>query len=74
MCGAPLTDEGDAADRLGLTVGSFDDPASLRPVAHSGVESWHAAWLDTRALPTKRTQDLPHIVQQWMDSVGKLPD
>ncbi|MGI4731670.1 MAG: GFA family protein [Janthinobacterium lividum] len=73
-CGTPLTYEGNASDGLDLTVGSFDDPSTLRPVSHSGVESRHPAWLDTRALPAVRTQDLPHIVRQWKDAGGELPD
>ncbi|WP_236694533.1 GFA family protein [Sphingomonas sp. Leaf343] len=30
-CGTPLTYEGDGADHLDLTVGSFDDPSAFRP-------------------------------------------
>lgn len=73
-CGTPLTYESDGHDQLDLTVGSFDDPSALRPVSHSGVESWHTAWLDTRGLPTERTEDNRRIAAAWMDSVGKLPD
>ncbi len=39
-----------------LTVASFDDPSRFRPVAHSGVESLHEAWLDTSALPRHVTR------------------
>ena len=73
-CGTPLTYEGDGSDGMDLTVGSFDDPGWLRPVSHSGVESLHAAWLDTSALPRERTDDNPRIVAKWMDACGKLPD
>ena len=73
-CGTPLTYEGDGAEGLDLTVGSFDDPSVLRPVSHSGVESMHGAWLDTRALPRERTDGNPRIVAKWMDACGKLPD
>lgn len=73
-CGTPLTYEGDGADTLDLTVGSFDDAARLRPVGHLGVESRHAAWRDTGDLPGKRTEDLPNIVSKWMETRGKLPD
>jgi hypothetical protein len=73
-CGTPMTYEGDGADRLDLTVGSFDDPACFRPVSHSGIESRHDAWLDTRGLPGTRTDELPHIVDKWIKAVGKLPD
>ena len=73
-CGTPLTYEGNGSDCLDLTVGSFDDPSRLHPTSHAGWESRHAAWLDTRGLPAKRTDDLPNIVSKWMDAVGKLPD
>lgn len=73
-CGTPLTYEGHGSDRMDLTVGSFDDPGMLRPVGHFGVESRHAAWRDTSALPDKRTDELPNIVSKWMETRGQLPD
>ena len=73
-CGTPLTYEGDGADGMDLTVGSFDDPSRFRPVSHAGAESLHEAWLDTRALPRERTADNPRIVQKWKDAGGQLPD
>lgn len=73
-CGTPLTYEGDGSANLDLTVGSFDEPDRLRPVANSGVESRHAAWIDTRGLPEQRTQDLPNTTAKWMEACGKLPD
>lgn len=73
-CGTPLTFEGDGATGLDLTVGSFDDPSRLVPVSHSGAESLHEAWLDTRDLPRERTRDNARIVQRWRDACGKLPD
>ena len=72
-CGTPLTYEGNGADRLDLTVGSFDDPRRFRPVSHSGVESRHDTWLDTRALPAERTDDNARIKQKWIDAIGHLP-
>ena len=73
-CGTSLTYESDDHDMLDLTVGSFDDAGRFRPVSHSGVESWHAAWLDTRGLPTSRTQDNARIVAQWKATLGHVPD
>lgn len=73
-CGTPLTYEGDGADGLDLTVGSFDDPGRLKPVGHYGVEGLHEAWLDTSALPRQRTADNPSIVQRWKDAGGHVPD
>lgn len=73
-CGTPLTYEGDGADGMDLTVGSFDDPSALCPVRHVGVENMHAAWLDTRALPTERTADNARIVRKWKDATGHGPE
>ena len=73
-CGTPLTYEGDGSDGMDLTVGSFDDPGRLRPVEHSGVESMHAAWLDTSKLPRHRTDENARIVQKWKDAGATLPD
>lgn len=73
-CGTPLTYEGDGADGMDLTVGSFDEPGRLRPTAHSGAEGIHEAWLDTRALPRERTDANPRITAKWIEACGKLPD
>lgn len=74
VCGTPLTYESDDHAMLDLTVGSFDDPSRFEPVSHSGVESWHPAWLDTSGLPTERTDQNARIVAKWMETRGKLPD
>jgi hypothetical protein len=73
-CGTPLTFEFDDGENLDLTVGSFDDPGRFKPTSHFGMESWHAAWLDTSTLPAKRTDEHQPLVDKWMNSVGKLPD
>lgn len=72
-CGTPLTYEGDGRDRLDLTVGSFDAAGRLRPVSHAGAEGMHAAWIDTSALPTERTQDNAGIRAAWEAAGAKLP-
>lgn len=73
-CGTPLTFRYPDSENMDLTVGSFDAPARFRPTSHFGIESWHEAWLDTRALPGKRVDENPNTVQRWMKAVGKLPD
>lgn len=73
-CGTSLTWEGDDGANMDLTVGSFDEPGRFRPVSHSGVESRHDAWLDTRGLPEERTQDNARIVAQWKATLGYVPD
>ena len=73
-CGTPLTFEFPDSKNMDLTVGSFDDPYGFGPVHHYAVESWHEAWLDTRDLPTYRTDQNKSVVDRWMKTVGKLPD
>jgi hypothetical protein len=73
-CGTPLTFEFDDGKNLDLTIGSFDDPGRFKPTSHFGKESWHQDWLDTSALPAKRTDEHQTLVDKWMNSVGKLPD
>ena len=73
-CGTPLTYEGDGSNGMDLTLGSFDDPYRFRPVEHSGVESRHEAWLDTRGLPEQRTEDNEAISAKWREAGGGVPD
>jgi hypothetical protein len=73
-CGTPLTYERGDATGMDLTVGSFDDPSRFVPTSHSGVESWHPAWLDTKGLPTERTEDNASIVAKWIETCGRVPD
>lgn len=73
-CGTPLTFAFPDSETMDLTVGSFDEPGYFVPHHHYAVESMHAAWLDTHALPRYRTEDNPNVVKRWMDSIGRLPD
>lgn len=73
-CGTSLTFEFPDSDSMDLTVASFDDPSRFVPGHHYAVESMHEAWIDTRALPRKRSEDNPNVVKRWMDACGKLPD
>jgi hypothetical protein len=73
-CGTPLTFEFPDSVHMDLTIGSFDTPELFRPTHHFGVESWHEAWLDTRGLPTYRTDQHKAVVDRWMKTIGKLPD
>lgn len=74
-CGTSLTFEFlEGSDQMDLTVGSFDDPTRFTPSSHFGAESLNEAWIDTRALPRRRTDEHPTLVERWMKTVGKLPD
>ncbi len=75
VCGTPLTFEFvEPSWKMDLTVGSFDDPSRFRPTHHFSPETWHAAWLDTKDLPTTRVADNPSTADRWMQALGKLPD
>lgn len=54
--------------KMDLTVASFDEPSRFRPVAHSGAESLHEAWIDTSGLPRHATR--PEIQAETRKSIG----
>ena len=59
QCGTPLLFQYDDSPHVSLAVGAFDDPSSLRPLEHGGVES-RLSWVDIGAdLPTERCDDDP---------------
>ena len=59
---------------MDLTVGSFDDPWGFVPTEHSGAESMHEAWLDTRDLPRHRSDEAgSSVVARWEEAGLKLP-
>ncbi len=74
ICGTTLTFDFPDSDRMDLTIASFDDPARFKPTHHFGVESWHPVWLETSALPRRRTDENAELTERWMTAVGKLPD
>lgn len=73
-CGTPLGFAFNASERMDLTVGSFDDPTAFVPVDHSGAESMHEAWLDTRALPRHRSDEPgSSVVTRWQEAGLPVP-
>ena len=73
-CGTPLGFEYPDSDKCDLTVGSFDDPSHFVPTSHFGAESMHAAWLDTRGLPTHRCDEYASLVDRWKAVGLELPE
>ena len=74
-CGTPLGFAWKATSTgQDLTVGSFDDPARFKPVAHAGSESMHEAWLDTRDLPRHYSGTTPSVVKHWQDAGLEVPE
>jgi hypothetical protein len=61
------------ADRMDLTVASFDDPTPFTPKHHFGVESMHRAWMNTESLPKYRTDQYQKLVDKWVKAMGSFP-
>jgi hypothetical protein len=55
---------------MDLSVGSFDHPEALRPVAHFAVESRIAPWHVADGLPEERLDQNARIVERWRDAYG----
>jgi hypothetical protein len=73
-CGTPLGFAFNASSRMDLTVGSFDDPSAFVPTGHSGAESLHEVWLDTRNLPRHRSDEAGGSVEaRWREAGLKVP-
>ena len=73
-CGTPLGFAFNESPRMDLTVGSFDDPSRFVPTEHSGAESMHEAWLDTRNLPRHRSDEAgSSVVTRWQDAGLEVP-
>jgi hypothetical protein len=70
-CGTPLTFEYLASDHMDLAVGSFDDPAALKPVAHFAVETRVAPWHVPDGLPEQRLDQSTSINRRWRDAYGE---
>ena len=61
------------AERMDLTVASFDDPSPFKPKHHFGAESMHRAWINTEGLPEYRTDQYQKLVDKWVDATGSFP-
>jgi len=73
-CGTPLGFAFNDGEGIDLTMGSFDDPASFVPVSHSGAESLHEAWLDTRELPRQTSAGTESVSRRWRAAGLDVPD
>jgi hypothetical protein len=61
------------ADKMDLTVASFDDPSPFTPRHHFGAESMHRAWTNTEGLPEYRTEQYQVLVDKWVKATGSFP-
>lgn len=69
-CGTPLAFQFLDAEYMDLSAGSLDDPGSVRPTEHTGVESRIASWSGPAALPESRIDDNPRIRERWQAAYG----
>lgn len=66
LCGTPLTFEYDAGSaNLDLTVGSLDEPSTVRLTSHFGVESRGPGWVRPDDLPEQRCDDYAPLAARW---------
>lgn len=64
-CGTPLSFRYRASDHVALTIGSFDEPARVRPAIHYGIEA-KVSWLHeifAAGLPEEPTGEDPPSLQ-----------
>jgi hypothetical protein len=76
-CGSPLGfayNDSASDGAFDVTYGSLDEPERLVPTAHFGVESIHEAWLDTRALPRKRSEETQSVAARWRAAGLDVPE
>ena len=67
-CGTPLTFRYVDADRISVTLGSLDQPDSVAPSGHIGVEARVAWWPAVASLPDRTTeQDDPSLASRLVD-------
>ncbi len=65
-CGTPLTFEfTEPSDTMDLTVGSLDDPATVRLTSHFGTESWVPHWIAPDDLPKTPTSENAGLMARW---------
>jgi len=74
-CGTPLGfDFIESSGKMDLTLGSFDEPGYFRPALHSGAESLHEAWLDTRELPRYYSATTESVASRWKAAGLEVPE
>lgn len=74
-CGTPLAfDFIDSGTDMDVTLGSLDDAAFFRPVAHAGAESAIEAWLDTRGLPRHYSAQTESVAKRWRAAGQEVPE
>lgn len=74
-CGTPLGFAFlDSPVGVDLTLGSFDDPSGFVPSDHSGAESMHEVWLDTRDLKRHYSAMTESVAKRWQAAGLEVPE
>jgi len=69
-CGTPLSFEFPDSERIDLSVGSLDNPAALKPIEHTAIESRVVSWHVPDGLPESRLDTNERMAQRWRDAYG----
>ena len=73
-CGTPLFFRYVVKDRISVSIGSLDEPARVKPVIQSGIESRLPAFFDLAGLPGETTEE--GTPAEWLPRLasGQHPD
>jgi len=69
-CGTPLAFQYVGSGHMDLSVGSLDEPGSVTPTEHTGVEGRIAGWFEPAGLPESRIDDNAAIRERWQEAYG----
>ena len=70
QCGTPLCFEYLDSEHMDLSIGSFDEPAAIKPTLHFAVESRIAAWHAEDGLRGQRLDEFQKITDRWKAAYG----
>ena len=69
-CGTPLSFEYLGSERMDLSVGSLDEPASVKPVSHFAIETRVENWHADDGLAGERLDSNQTILSRWREAYG----
>jgi len=69
-CGTPLSFHYLDSAEMDVSVGSLDEPARIRPMAHFGTESRIEAWHSPDGLPEQRLDEHARTMARWRAAYG----
>ena len=69
-CGTPLSFEYLDSENMDLSVGSLDEPDTVKPTSHFAVESRVAGWHADDGLPGERLDENAKLLLRWRKAYG----